>query len=225
MAHILIIEDDIELGTLLERNLKLEGYRVNLLTDGRSGLNSVMSGAAQLIILDLMLPSIDGMHILKRMRQELINTPVVILTAKGTEAERLDGFRAGCDDYVTKPFSLMELIARIRAVLRRSGYREVPSVINSAGVIIDPYSRNVTMDGMNVVLSPREFDLLYILAARPNQVLSRSHLLDEVWGEEVDVTPRTVDSHISTLRQKIENSPNEPKYIVTVYKVGYKWNA
>ncbi len=225
MAHILIIEDDTELGSLLERNLKLEGYRVTLVEDGRAGMKHAMSGSVQLIVLDLMLPYIDGLHILNRMRRELVNTPVVILTAKGTEAERLEGFCAGCDDYVTKPFSLMELIARIRAVLRRSGYREKPSVINSAGAVIDPYARIVSVDKREIELTPREFDLLYALASHPNQALSRTYLLDEVWGEDQDVTNRTVDTHISSLRHKLEANPDEPERIITMYKVGYKWQV
>ncbi|HHE46840.1 MAG TPA: response regulator transcription factor, partial [Bacteroidetes bacterium] len=122
MAHILIIEDDPHLGPRLKRNLELSGYRVTLASNGRSGLATALSGSTHLIVLDLMLPLVDGLHILRRLRREKVSTPVIILTAKGTEAERMAGFRSGCDDYVTKPFSLMELIARIRAVLRRSGY-------------------------------------------------------------------------------------------------------
>ena len=225
MAHILIIEDDSELGPLLARNLKLEGYRVSLATNGHSGLKAAMSGAAQLIILDLMLPIVDGLHILQQMRKQSINIPVIILTAKGTEAERLEGFRAGCDDYVSKPFSLMELIARIRAVLRRSGYYEKPSVINSAGVTVDPYSRTVTIDNRNIELSYKDFELLYKLASRPDQALSRTYLLSEVWGDDTDVTTRAVDARILTLRRSIEEDPEDPKRIVTVYKVGYKWQT
>jgi len=225
MAHILIIEDDPRLGPRLKRNLELSGYRVTLARNGRSGLDCALAGSANLIVLDLMLPLVDGLHILKKMRREHVNTPVIILTAKGSEAQRLEGFRSGCDDYVTKPFSLMELIARIRAVLRRSGYREKHSVINSAGAVIDPEARSVTSDGRDIELSPREFDLLYTLASHPNQALSRNYLLNEVWGEDSDVTNRTVDAHISYLRRKIELNPEAPARIITVYKVGYKWCA
>ena len=225
MAHILIIEDDPRLGPRLKRNLELSGYRVTLARNGRSGLDCALVGSANLIVLDLMLPLVDGLHILKKMRREHVNTPVIILTAKGSEAQRLEGFRSGCDDYVTKPFSLMELIARIRAVLRRSGYREKHSVINSAGAVIDPEARSVTSVGRDIELSPREFDLLYALVSHPNQALSRNYLLNEVWGEDSDVTNRTVDAHISYLRRKIELNPEAPARIVTVYKVGYKWCA
>jgi two-component system OmpR family response regulator len=223
MPHILIIEDDPELGPLLQRNLQLEGYRVSLAPDGKAGMSAALNGSAQLIILDLMLPFVDGLHILKMLRRDMISTPVIILTAKGTEDERIDGFRAGCDDYVTKPFSLMELIARIRAVLRRLGYRETPSVIHSVGFIIDPHARSVLHNDSELPLAPKEFELLYILASHPDQALSRTFLLDEVWGEESEVTTRTVDAHVSALRHKIETNPEDPTRIVTVYKVGYKW--
>lgn len=225
MAHILIIEDDPKIGPMLLKSLEFAGYRASLAADGRSGLRQALQGNAQLIVLDLMLPHVDGLHILKRMRGEMINTPVIILTAKGTEAERLEGFRAGCDDYVTKPFSVMELVARIRAVLRRIGWREVPSVINCKGFTIDPGERSVRIDGKPVVLSAGEFELLYTLASRPDQALSRNHLLDEVWGEETDVTHRAVDARILSLRRKIEKDPESPQHIITVYKVGYKWNT
>ena len=225
MAKILIIEDDPYLGSLLVRNLKAEGYYVTLTADGRSGLEAAMSGSANLIVLDLMLPQVDGLHILKAIRREMINTPVIILTAKGEETQRIEGFKAGCDDYVTKPFSLMELIARIRATLKRSGHREIPSVINSAGIVIDPDSRSVTFNNNKMVLSPLEFDLLYTLASHPNQALSRNYLLDEVWGEDSAVSNRTVDTHVSFLRKKIENNPDDPERIVTVFRLGYMWKV
>lgn len=224
MPHILIIEDDPELGPLLQRNLMLEGYGVSLATNGKSGLDCSMSGTAQLIILDLMLPIIDGLHILKLMRKRRVDIPVIILTAKGTEDERIDGFRAGCDDYVTKPFSLMELIARIRALLRRSGYVESQSVIIGNGLFIDPTARVVRHNDDEIELSPREFDLLYHLASHPDHVLSRNYLINEVWGENSDVTNRTVDAHISYLRRKLEHCFNDGSPIITVYKVGYKWS-
>ena len=225
MAKILIIEDDPYLGSLLVRNLKAEGYYVTLTADGRSGLETAMSGSANLIVLDLMLPQVDGLHILKAIRREMINTPVISLTAKGEETQRIEGFKAGCDDYVTKPFSLMELIARIRATLKRSGHREIPSVINSAGIVIDPDSRSVTFNNNKMVLSPLEFDLLYTLASHPNQALSRNYLLDEVWGEDSAVSNRTVDTHVSFLRKKIENNPDDPERIVTVFRLGYMWKV
>jgi DNA-binding response OmpR family regulator len=225
VAHILIVEDDPDLGSRLKKNLELEGYRVSWKTDGRSGLEAATAEVADLILLDLMLPYLDGMHILKALRRHLNPVPVIILTAKGKETQRLEGFRAGCDDYMVKPFSLMELLARVRAVLRRAGLREIPSILHSCGFMIDPGARVVTHDGQAVALTPKEFDLLYTLAAHPNQALSRMALLDEVWGDESDVTDRTVDSHIASLRRKIEANPEAPVWIHTVYKVGYRWTT
>jgi len=225
MAHILIIEDDPDLGARLADNLKLEGYRVTLAADGRGGLEQAQKGFADLILLDLMLPLLDGLHILKVLRRELSQVPVIILTAKGSEAQRLEGFRTGCDDYVVKPFSLMELIARVRAVLRRSGCRELPSVINSGGLMMDPAERAASLDDRPLALAPREFDLLYALASHPNQALSRTALLEDAWGDDADVTGRTVDNHVASLRRKIEENPETPTRIITVYKVGYLWKT
>jgi DNA-binding response OmpR family regulator len=215
MPHILIIEDDPELGPRLQYNFDLEGYRVTLA--------AALHGDADLIVLDLMLPLIDGMTVLRQIRSLAVGTPVIILTAKGAEHDRLDGFRAGCDDYVPKPFSLKELISRVKAVLRRSGYRERPSVIHADGLMIDPHARSASLDGEFLPLAPKEFDLLYLLASHPHQALSRSFLLDEVWGEDCDVTTRTVDNHVAGLRKKIEQDPDTPIRITTVYKVGYRW--
>lgn len=225
MAHILIIEDDPDLGARLRSNLELEGYSVSWVTDGRAGLASARAGRADLILLDLMLPYIDGLHILKELRRDLDPVPVMILTAKGRETQRLDGFRAGCDDYLVKPFSLMELLARVRAVLRRAGFREQPAIVHSCDVVIDPAARVATQDGRSLALTPREFDLLYTLASHPNQSLSRTALLEDVWNGDEDVTGRTVDTHIASLRRKLEPNPEAPTRIVTVYKVGYRWST
>jgi DNA-binding response OmpR family regulator len=225
VAHILIVEDDPDLGSRLKKNIELEGYRVRLVADGRAGLDAARSGSPDLILLDLMLPVLDGLDVLKKLRGELDDVPVIILTARGREAERIEGFRAGCDDYLVKPFSLSELIARIRAVLRRSGFREIPSVLHTCGFMLDPGARMATRDGREVALTPKEFDLFYTLASHPNQALSRGALLDEVWGDETDVTDRTVDSHVAGLRRKIESNPESPERIQTVYKVGYRWTT
>ncbi len=225
MPSLLIIEDDPKLGPMLKSALEYAGYRVTLARDGRYGLDEARKGAAHLIILDLMLPRMDGLRILKELRRDLNNAPVIILTAKGTEHDRLEGFRLGCDDYVTKPFSLDELIARVRAVLRRSGYREIPAAVHSGGLVIDPESHSVVLNGVLLDINGRDFELLYVLASHPGQALSRNFLLDEVWGEDADVGHRAVDARIVALRKKVEDSPDEPRRIVTVYKVGYKWAA
>jgi len=223
MAHILLIEDDPVLGPRLRNNLELSGYRVTLATIGQTGLRSALNGAADLIVLDLMLPGLDGMKILHEVRKHHIDSPVIILTAKGAEWDRLEGFREGCDDYVTKPFSLMELIARVKALLRRCGYREESRVINSGGITIDPMNRSVFAGSSRVEVSPKEFDLLYVLISHPNQALSRYYILDEVWDEDSDLSTRTVDAHVAYLRRKLNVCDLLTGSIETVYRVGYMW--
>lgn len=220
VANLLIIEDDPDLGPLLKLNLEREGYRVSLSQTGNAGMKEAFAGNADLIILDLMLPMMDGMHILQSLRKELFNIPVIILSAKGGEAVRLEGFRSGCDDFVAKPFSLMELIFRISAVLRRSGYRKKSEVIHIGRLLIDPHQRRIEVDNMEIELTPKEFDLLLELASNQGQALSRTHLLDEIWGEDTDITLRTVDNHIASLRRKLEPTGVD-KAIITVYKLGY----
>jgi len=223
MAHILIIEDDPDLGPLLRLNLEREGFRVTLAQTGRLGLTESLTGQANLIILDLMLPLMDGMHILQRMRSEMFNTPVIILSAKGGEAVKLEGFRSGCDDFVAKPFSLMELISRINAVLRRSGFRRNSEIIHLGRMLIDPEARKLEIDSVLIELTPKEFDLLYELILHRGQALSRSHLLDDIWGEHVDITGRTVDNHIASLRKKLDEL-GLPNTITTIYKLGYRFD-
>jgi DNA-binding response OmpR family regulator len=225
MPHLLIIEDDPKLGPMLKSSLEYAGYRVTLSIDGKDGNVIARREDVDLIILDLMLPGMDGFTILKQLRRELFNMPVIVLTARGTEADRIEGFRLGCDDYVTKPFSLNELIARVRAVLRRGGYREKPAVVHKGGLLIDPESRIVELDGTPLDINGREFDLLYVLVSHSGQALSRNFLLDEVWGDETEVTHRVVDARILSLRRKLEDNPEEPVHIVTVYKVGYRWSS
>ncbi|MDP8208525.1 MAG: response regulator transcription factor [Candidatus Electryonea clarkiae] len=225
MSHILIIEDDPRLGLRLKRNLELSGYRVTLARDGLEGWQRVREGSANLVLLDLMLPHLDGTTLLNRMRKERFMLPVIILTAKGQEAERIDGFRAGCDDYVTKPFSLLELIERVRAVLRRSGYREETPLLQIGDWRIDPEAHEVRFRELPVHLSPLEFDLLYLLMQHADHALSRHFLLNEIWGISAEVTDRTVDTHIAYLRRKFQELGEDPGRIVTVYKVGYKWKV
>ncbi len=224
MARILLIEDDPVLGPRLKRNLELSGYRVTLANFGKTGLNCAKEDQSDLIILDLMLPGMDGMRILHEVRQNKLDVPVIILTAKGSERDKLAGFREGCDDYMTKPFSFPELTARIRAVLKRCGYKNEPRIINSGGISLDPESRTITGVDAIIELSPREFDLLYFLVSRPNQTLSRYALLDEIWGEDSEVTTRTIDAHVSYLRKKLADSGIISGRIATVYKAGYMWS-
>lgn len=225
MAHILLIEDDPVLGPRLKRNLELSGYRLTLATGGQGGLATAVNRHHDLIILDLMLPGLDGMKILHKIRGKGNDTPVIILTAKGTERDRLEGFREGCDDYLTKPFSFPELTARIKAVLRRCGYKAEQRILNSGGISIDPNTRTVMCGTDQIDLTPREFDLLYMLISHSNRAISRYALLDEIWGEDKDVTIRTIDAHVSYLRRKLMDVKGILGQIVTVYKSGYTWEV
>ncbi len=223
MPNILLIEDDPKLGPWLKTGLEFAGFRVTLAVTGPQGLSLAAKTDSQLIVLDLMLPYLNGISVLRSVRERRIETPVIILTAKGAEYDKLEGFQHGCDDYITKPFSLKELIARIRAVLRRTGWIETRSIVNSNGITIDPDSREALKNGKPVALTKREFDLLYVLASRPNQALSRDYLINEVWGEDSNVANRAIDARIVSLRRKVEDDSDNPEIIATVYKVGYKW--
>lgn len=225
MPHILIVEDDPKLGPRLKRNLELSGYGVSLARDGLTGLNAAQKGGFDLILLDLMLPYIGGLNILNDLRLELNHTPVIILTAKGMEVDRLEGFRAGCDDYVTKPFSMDELTARIKAVLRRVGFKSTPRAITSGGLLLDPERFTASCNGQRIEMTNREFDLLYELVSRPNLPMSRYALLDEVWGEEFDASVRSVDALVAFIRKKLETIKSLTGSIETVYKVGYRWRV
>ena len=223
LARILVIEDNEDLAFGLRNNLEIEGYRVDLATDGRSGLTRARELQPDLIVLDLMLPSLDGYHVLRELRDEGNPVPVVILTARTEEADKVRGFRLGADDYVTKPFGLLELIARVEAVMRRSGLgvRQAPAV-RFGDVTVDPATRTVHKGAETVSVTPMEFNLLLALAQRRGAVVSRLDLLKEVWGHASSVVTRTVDTHVAELRRKLENDPSRPKYILTSRKAGYR---
>ena len=223
LARILVIEDNEDLAFGLRNNLEIEGYRVDLATDGRSGLTRARELQPDLIVLDLMLPSLDGYHVLRELRDEGNAVPVVILTARTEEADKVRGFRLGADDYVTKPFGILELIARVEAVMRRSGLgaRQAPAV-RFGDVTIDPATRTVHKGAQTVSVTPMEFNLLLALAKRRGAVVSRIDLLKEVWGHASSVLTRTVDTHVAELRRKLEDDPAQPKYILTSRKAGYR---
>jgi len=227
MAKILIVEDNEDLAFGLRAALEFEGYGVEVAEDGRAGLERARSGGIDLIILDLMLPFMDGHEVLGTLRREGVATPVLILTALGEEGDVVLGFDRGADDYVTKPFSTSELLARVRALLRRTGGRgegaERRPVERFGEVEVNPASRTVIRDGDAVSLTPKEFDLLLALLGRGGAVASRFELLEEVWGyENADVETRTVDVHIAELRRKLEADPGRPRHILTVRKKGYR---
>jgi DNA-binding response OmpR family regulator len=226
MTHrILIIEDNPDLAFGLRATLEIEGYVVDVAADGRTGLASVRSGHPDLIILDLMLPEMNGYQVLRSLRENNDQTPVLILTARGEEADKVLGFRLGADDYVTKPFGRLELSARVAALLRRSGGVRPPSsaAVESFGdVEVHPASRTVLRGGDAVALTPKEFDLLLALIRRRGAVASRHELLREVWDHHAVVMTRTVDIHIAELRRKLEEDSSNPRHILTVWKAGYR---
>jgi phosphate regulon transcriptional regulator PhoB len=223
---ILIVEDESDLVKLLKYNLEKEGFRVNYATDGSVALAEVRRDPPDLIILDLMLPGLSGLEVCRQLRRtdRCARTPVLILSARGEEADRVVGLELGADDYVTKPFSTREMIARVRALLRRSGPPEPPrSRLHRGDMVIDPAAHSVSICGRPVELSALEFKLLYYLASHPGMVFSRDRLLDSVWGNDRTVTPRSVDVYIRRIREKIEAMPQEPAYVQTVHGVGYRF--
>ena len=230
MTHnVLIIEDDRDISHLLELHLKDMSFGVETAADGIRGLSMAQQGKYDLIILDLMLPQLDGLEICKRLRGGSDHTPILMLTAKSTELDRVIGLELGADDYLTKPFSILELIARVKAILRRASVRadSQPEIgtdkIKVNGLSIDPVRHEVIIDGASIDLTAREFDLLHYFARNPGRVLSRAQLLDQVWGYGHDGYEHTVNSHINRLRKKIERDPENATYILTVWGVGYKF--
>lgn len=225
MSHILIVEDNEKLAHGLRGNLEFEGHVVVIANTGAEGLALAREGRADLVILDLMLPDRDGYRVLREIREAGHDVPVLILSALGEEADKVRGFRFGADDYVTKPFGLLELIARVDALLRRR--RDQPNVAHRVVVCgdlsIDVQERRVTRRGRQVDLRPREFDLLAALLRRRGKLVSRSELLQDVWGYDESVMSRTVDTHIAELRRKLEADPANPRYVLTVLKAGYRF--
>ncbi|ACZ38347.1 response regulator transcription factor [Sphaerobacter thermophilus] len=232
MADIVVVEDERELATLVERALREEGHRVEVIRDGAAALER-LTGPGQpepdLIVLDLMLPNVDGLEICRRVRQSKI-TPILMLTARSTELDRVLGLELGADDYLTKPFSLRELQARVSAILRRvemmralSRTEDGTTRIDHGDLTIDPLSREVTSRGQPVHLTAKEFDLLHLLAANPGRVFSRDYLLHRVWGEDYVGVDRTVDTHILRLRKKLGGPGSPAERIVTLWGVGYKY--
>jgi len=225
--QVLVIEDDEDIAQLVKLQLAEISCNVKLAYDGAVGLAEAESKPYDLVILDLMLPGVDGLEICRRIRSRSRYTPILMLTSKSTELDRVLGLEMGADDYLTKPFSVMELAARVKAILRRvEALAASPTGRNrveSGALSIDPEKRQVTVDGAGVDLTAKEFDLLLHFAENPGRVFSRSQLLDKVWGYSHSGYEHTVNSHINRLRAKIEKNPNEPEYIQTVWGVGYKF--
>lgn len=224
MARILVVEDNVDLAYGVKRSLELEGHEVEIAADGLAGLERARTGAPHLMILDLMLPELDGYGVLRALREDGVGIPVILLTARGEEADKVMGFRLGADQYVTKPFGVLELIARVQRLLEQVGREEgAADVVERFGSVeVDPAARTVTRDGAPVQLAPKEFDLLLALIRRRGAVASRMELLRDVWGHQAAVVTRTVDFHISELRRKLEDDPSSPRHILTVRKAGYR---
>jgi two-component system, OmpR family, alkaline phosphatase synthesis response regulator PhoP len=229
VQRILIVEDNPDLAFGLRNNLEIEGYEIEVAEDGLAGLDRARAWRPDLLILDLMMPGLDGYRVLRTLRDEGFNTPVLILSAKGEEADKVRGFRLGADDFVTKPFSLLELLARVEALLRRAVGEPAPEppveVYRFGRVSVDAISQRVTLDGEPVQLTHREFELLLALLRRRGAVVTREDLLRQAWGHRASIASRTVDTHIGELRRKLEDDPTAPRHIVTVRKTGYRLQA
>ena len=228
--RILVIEDDPEIGQLLAINFKDIAFRVEVVNNGIDGLNRASNHDYQLIVLDLMLPGMDGIEICRRLRSQDINIPILMLTARSSELDRVLGLELGADDYLTKPFSIKELLARAKAILRRV---QRPAKLHQANadqrvevrsLMIDVSARKVFIENQPVELTAKEFDLLLHFARHPGRVYSRSQLLDHVWGYSHNGYEHTVNSHINRLRKKLEIDPQQAQYIETVWGVGYRFN-
>jgi two-component system alkaline phosphatase synthesis response regulator PhoP len=229
MPRILIVEDNVDLANGLRSNFELEGYEVAIAGDGVKGLAQVRALQPDLVILDLMLPKLDGYRLLRVLRSDGFHGPVLVLTARGDEADKVRGFRWGADDYVTKPFGLMELLARVEALLRRSAAaptngapKPSPTPVRFGDVEVRPATHEVLRNGEPVPLRPKEFDLIMALIQRNGQVATRTELLYEVWGYDSEIVSRTVDTHMAELRRKLEADPSSPKHLLTVRKTGYR---
>jgi two-component system alkaline phosphatase synthesis response regulator PhoP len=227
VARILVVEDNAALAEGIAYNLQHERHEVRVAEDGRDGLAAVRAWAPDLVILDLMLPELDGYEVLRAIRRDRNAVPVIILSARGEEADKVRGFRLDADQYVTKPFGVMELLERVNSLLRRSGARigGAADVLRFGDVVVDVPSRTVTRAGEACALSPKAFDLLLAIAARGGAVATRHDLLTEVWGYDSQVLSRTVDSHVAELRRKLEDDPANPRHILTVWKVGYRFSG
>ncbi len=221
--RILLVEDEQGLAMTLRDRLEAEGFEVESRVDGESALEAGLHGSFDLILLDIMLPNRNGFDVCREWRSQGVSTPVLMLTARGQVADRVLGLRIGADDYVTKPFDMLELTARIEALLRRAAAPQAAGVrIEFGAVVLDTKAGEVWRRGEKVALSTREYQLLAYLAEHANQVIPRETLLTEVWGYSSAVTTRTVDVHMAWLRQKIEDNPASPKHLVTLRGLGYK---
>jgi len=222
METILIIEDDFAMRRGLQDNFEYQGYVVLTAADGEQGLNAALDEKPDLIILDIMLPKINGYEICRLLRGKDITVPIIMLTAKGQESDIILGLNLGADDYVTKPFSIKELLARVEAFLRRRR-KQQPSRYQFGECQLDITARTLTRDGQEIKLTPKEFALLHLFLRKVNCVLTRDEILNRVWGYSCFVTQRSIDRFVTTLRHKIEPDSRRPTYIQTIREIGYKF--
>jgi DNA-binding response OmpR family regulator len=223
-SKILLVEDEPSISEIVELYLKRAGFQVHALKDGRSAMQSLEHELPDLLVLDLMLPGIDGLAITRWLRDRS-EVPIIMLTARREESDRIAGLELGADDYVVKPFSPQELVSRVRAVLRRTRApaHETDAAVHYPGLDINPVTRQVQAQGLEVSLTAKEFDMLWLLVQHPRQVFSRVQLLDQIWGISDYIDPGTVTVHVSRLREKIEPDPSNPQHIQTVWGIGYKF--
>ena len=230
-TRILVVEDNLALAEGVAYNLRHEGHEVRVAEDGESGLAHARSWSPDLVILDLMLPGLDGYEVLSAIRRDRNDVPVIILSARGEEADKVRGFRLDADQYVTKPFGVLELQERVNALLRRRTLRAAGGAVAAhetirfGDVVVDVAARSVTRGDEPCTLTPKAFDLLLALVSRGGKVATRQELLKEVWGYGAFVLSRTVDSHVAELRRKVERDAARPRHILTVWKVGYRFDG
>lgn len=223
MAKILLVEDEPQMRRGVKDNLEFEGYEVDVAGDGKAGLEKLLANSYDLVLLDVMLPQMSGFDVCRKAREKGIATPIIMLTAKSEEIDKVLGLELGADDYITKPFGLREVLARVKAVLRRSegpGRAADHLVIGSVEINFATY--NATRSGETVPMTPREFDIVKFLWQNRNKAVSRDQLLTNVWGYDESISTRTVDNFILKLRQKLEDDPAHPKHIITIHGMGYK---
>ena len=225
---ILIVEDEPSIAEVVSLYLQRAGFQTRHAPDGRTAMTLVEEQFPELAVIDIMLPEIDGLSLIRWLRDRS-NLPIILLTARREEVDRIAGLEMGADDYVVKPFSPQELVSRVRAVLRRTGREqdaaESDQLLNFENLSVDPRSRTVTMAGKEIMLTAKEFDMLYLLASHPRQVYTRDQLLERIWGGTEYIDPGTVTVHVRRLREKIESDPSSPSRILTVWGVGYKFES
>jgi DNA-binding response OmpR family regulator len=223
-AKVLIVEDDPAMLRGLDDNFGLRGYATIIAADGRAGLDAARRERPDLVILDIMLPSMNGYEVCRQIRDQGLDMPIIMLTAKGQEEDIVLGLKMGADDYVKKPFSIKELLARAEAFLRRYA-AEAREVHRFGGCELDTASARLTRDGVEVVLTPKEYKLLCYFVERPGRALTRNDIMSRVWGDDVLVTARSVDRCVSTLRSKVEADPHRPRFVRTIRDIGYRFEA